>query len=198
VSEWDSGITLAPSRASAAAGMPTERWDPATGRWCGERSRRCWRLRVPGCPYVFQKNGRQIGNWRKTWLRACREAGVEGKLFHDLRRTAVRNLVRAGVPERVAMGLTGHKTRSVFERYNIVNEADLKAATARLVDYVGGQLAMPDASGFIDLMNRVLGQNSDTARPDAAGAADKVLENMVGRDGIEPPTPGFSVLCSTN
>jgi integrase len=75
---------------------------------------------------------RPIIAFTKAWRTACVGAGCPGRIPHDLRRTAVRNLVRAGVPDAVAMQLTGHKTRSVFERYNIVSDSDLRAAADRI------------------------------------------------------------------
>jgi hypothetical protein len=67
-----------------------------------------------------------------AWREARTDAGCPGRILHDFRWTAVRNLVRAGVPERVAMQRTGHKTRAIFERYNIVNVGDLSEAEQRL------------------------------------------------------------------
>jgi integrase len=90
------------------------------------------------CPYVFNRDGIRIKTFRRSWLTACRKAGVPGRIPHDFRRTAVRNLVRAGIPERVAMTMTGHKTRAVFERYNIVSEGDLTEA-ARKLDVIAGK-----------------------------------------------------------
>lgn len=88
------------------------------------------------CPWVFHRHGQRIRSVRRSWDTAATAAGCPERIPHDLRRTAVRNLVRAGVPERVAMMLTGHKTRSVFERYIIVSETDLLDAARRLDESV--------------------------------------------------------------
>jgi integrase len=93
-------------------------------------------------PHVFiytvgQKTGTRITEsaFNKAWRQARVAAGCPGRIPHDFRRTAVRNLVRAGVPERVAMQLTGHKTRAIFERYNITSPHDLREAAQRLDAY---------------------------------------------------------------
>jgi integrase len=84
-------------------------------------------------PWVFHHDGgKPVREFKCSWTTACKNAGVPGRLFHDFRRTATRNLIRAGIPERVAMKLTGHKTRSIFERYNIISEGDLLMAAEKL------------------------------------------------------------------
>jgi integrase len=110
---------------------------------------------------VFHRDGTPVAEFRKAWASACVAAGVghmicpkcgvegtaktcpscevrteySGRIFHDLRRSGVRNLIRAGVPQNVAMKISGHKTASMFRRYDIANEEDLKQAMESLAKY---------------------------------------------------------------
>jgi integrase len=77
---------------------------------------------------VFHRGGKAVGEIRKSWATATRLANCSGKLFHDFRRTAARDLIRSGAGESVAMCITGHKTNSMFKRYNITDTEDVRAA----------------------------------------------------------------------
>ena len=112
----------------------------------------------PHCPWVCSYRGSGIRQIRRAWKTACKRVGLEGRLFHDFRRSAVRNFIRAGVPQAVVKKISGHKTDSVFNRYNIVSPADLVEATQRLSKYIeekasraekGHDLGIPDRSDTI-------------------------------------------------
>jgi integrase len=83
-------------------------------------------------PWVFHRRGKPIKDFRTAWRLACEKAGVPGRIPHDFRRTAVRNLERASVPRSVAMKMVGHKTEAVYRRYAIVDEGSLRDAAAKL------------------------------------------------------------------
>jgi integrase len=93
--------------------------------------------RIMACPFVFHyAGGLPIGDFRKVWRVVCKASGNDNRLVHDLRRSAVRNMIRAGVSDRIAMTMSGHRTRSVFDRYDITSTDDLEWGTERTQEYV--------------------------------------------------------------
>jgi integrase len=96
-------------------------------------------------PYLFPHlggphRGKRIQDFKKAWKTACLKAGCPGMLRHDFRRTAVRNMVNLGVPERVAMKVSGHRSRTVFDRYHIVSPGDLQEVARKLAGTLSGTM----------------------------------------------------------
>jgi integrase len=145
----------------------------------------------PDCPYVFHWLKKPLGAHLKGWKEACKDAGLPDLKFHDLRRSAVRNMERAGIPRNVAMGITGHRTESVYRRYDIVSDRDLKQAATKLENYIGEQRT-ENANGH--KTGTIAGESwFPVALPDC-----KLLNQMVSRAGLEPATTALKVRCSTN
>ena len=131
-------IRLSPARSKTRVGRILPLSPPIAAALARRRARR-----DPTSPLVFHRDGIPIRRWRTAWRTACQAAGVPTRFLHDCRRTAARNLIRAGVPERVAMLLTGHKTRAIFDRYHIVNEQELLAAGDQLAAYLAQPARRP-------------------------------------------------------
>ena len=122
-------IRLSPARSKTLVGRILPISHPIAEVLARRRARR-----DPTSPLVFHRDGIPVRRWRTAWRTACQAAGVPTRFLHDCRRTAAR--IRASVPERVAMLLTGHKTRAIFDRYNIINEQELLEAGDQLVAYL--------------------------------------------------------------
>ena len=120
-----------------------------------------------------------------------------GKRAHDFRLTAVRNLERAGVPRSAAMKMVGHKTEAMYRRYAIADESMLREGAAKLEALLEAQRGAFRVG--VPLRNDKVSTKSGGLEPlreglSVAEIAERIRSEMVGRDGIEPPTPGFSVL----
>ena len=155
--------------------------------------------RDPDRPLVFHRDGIPVRRWRTAWRTACQAAGVPTRFLHDCRRTAARNLIRASVPERVAILLTGHKTRASFDRYNIINEQELLDASDQLVAYLAQHAQATPRGGRPHPARTAAAGRGAAGSPDTArlGAADRALATHDGAardrgtrsDEAGPPPP---------
>jgi len=138
------------------------------------------------CPSVFHRDGKPIKSFIKVWRTACRAAGCPGRIPHDLRRTAVRNLERAGVPRSTAMAMVGHKTESIYHRYAIVDETSRREAAEKLNLFGGVQFG---ARARLRLICRNLRALQSDWRPRTASTIRS--RNQVGGSvrGWSPATP---------
>ncbi len=158
----------------------------------------------PACPWICHRGGIRLQTLSHSWRKACEAVGLgqmvedttkrrkvwQGKIPHDFRRTAVRNMVRAGVPEKVAMAISGHKTRSMFDRYNIVNEKDLQQAAQSLTAYFEKQTVTLAVT-----LAELRGESNGSVSCQEVETSAEVVE--LAR-GIEPPTCGLQNRCSAD
>lgn len=120
-------------------------------------TRQVERARGLVCPHVFHRHGKPLTDFYTAWRQACRAAGLPGRLFHDFRRSAARNLALAGVSEQMAMQFTGHATNHMYRRYNIMDEANLSDAAAALGRYQEAEAARLSSGhnpGTVALLDR--------------------------------------------
>ena len=141
--------------------------------------------------YVFHQNRLPVGDFRKAWKTACAKSGISGRLFHDLRRSAGRNLIASGVHRVVAMKITGHKTDAMFRRYAIVNEDQKRDALSKTQAFVARPRRL--AKWFLSSQH----ENTDNLG-NKKGHSRSHLSNLfvlwsflVAGGGFEPPTFGL-------
>jgi site-specific recombinase XerD len=136
-------ITLPPGMTKNKKGrhyyMPVNICEMVRNLWSQNVEKIRLDILTPNYVFTNREGTDRMKDIRGAWKNSLERAGLQGKLIHDFRRTAARNYVRAGVPQRVAQELLGHQTPSIFSRYNIVSDTDLKAAANKMTEFLNSQ-----------------------------------------------------------
>jgi integrase len=123
-----------PFRAAENKGVPP--FVPIYGDMVAELDMWLSMIKGSSCPFLIQDCGKAVFDYEKAWATACKAVGIPGTLFHDLRRTAISNMIEAGLSEKEAMEISGHKTRAVFDRYHIVSDRRMQQNAEKLEQYL--------------------------------------------------------------
>jgi hypothetical protein len=168
--------------------------------------------RRPDCPYVFHRNGKQIKSFRRALNTACADAGLGGTVPHDMRRSGIRNFTKAGLGESEGMSISGHRTNSIYKRYNIIDE-DLQRSSLQRV-YAGerGSQSGSAQTGWTKVIEQTsdkgaifegkgkvifLGQAHDWESPNRV-SRQNLREKFGGEGGIRTPvTQRVNVISSS-
>lgn len=142
-----------------------------------ERERRLTHEKYSAVPWVFAFKNRQVGEHLKGWKEACAKVGVPQLHFHDLRRSAIRNMERAGIPRSVAMQISGHRTESVYRRYDIVSQRDLQRAAARMEEYFKAGVTRGDRGKRVEVADE-LGW-VEGFEPSATGITKQQIKDLI-------------------
>jgi integrase len=135
--------------------------------------------RDPNCPFIVSWKGHGITEVKTAWKKARKRAGTPGLLIHDLRRTAVRNMIRAGISEKRAMEISGHKTNSMFKRYDITDERDIQADGERLARYLEEKARLAEERGKLEAERAELEKVRTKVRTEEDEAANQVEQKKL-------------------
>jgi len=135
--------------------------------------------RDPNCPFIVSWKGHGITEVKTAWKKARRRAGIPGLLIHDLRRTAVRNMIRAGISEKRAMEISGHKTNSMFKRYDITDERDIQADGERLARYLEEKARLAEERPKLDAERAELEKVRTKVRTEAGEASNQIEQKKL-------------------
>jgi hypothetical protein len=131
------------------------------------------------CPLLIQREGKPVFDFEKSWKTACEAAGIEETIFHDLGRTAITNMIEAGYSEKDAVEISGHKTRAVFDRYNIVSSKRIRSLATKMEEYLRAKDAQIEPAPVQDAGARQIKETRQNVENNGEPGGDRTRDNRI-------------------